>query len=249
MVALRTCIQSLPGITAVMPTSGIGIRRQYAQVAIACFQRQTYAERSLLVLNHGDRLFPDGPPDSNIREVMVERPKTLGELRNLAFPHLHTSYFITWDDDDWHHPERIAVQHAHLAREDAGACILDQYLTLDVMTGVGFLRQGRSSRCKGCCGTILARVTDIRYPARDRHEDGDFALAYRAQGCLCVVEAPDTLYIRTCHDGNRSGRSHILRRGDGRAPLSAKTQKFLKKVRDDFETIGGIVIPSPEFGS
>jgi glycosyltransferase involved in cell wall biosynthesis len=236
-----------PGITAVMPTSAHGARRQLCRVAIECFSRQTYPERQLLILNHGEPLFADKNLPDRVTEKTVQRPPTLGELRNLAFDFIHTPYFIAWDDDDWSHPERMERQYAALAHSKRQACVLAAYLTLDLTTGASFVRVGVNRRGQpGALNTILAAITEIRYPPWHRHEDSVFAEFYRERNQLRAIAMNPAMYVRTCHGENVSGRGHILR-GAGRLtakPLSPETLALRNQAAADFQKLAGISVPA-----
>jgi len=233
-----------PLITAVMPTRGDDLRHKYARVAINCFLNQTYPNKELVILNHGRPMFVETAPPENVREIMVQRPPTLGELRNLAFEYVRGEYFMTFDDDDWHHPLRMSTQYEELRHKKREACILKYYLTLDMLTGVGFVRACASRTCGGCCNTIMAKINYYRYPALERHEDGVFAGYYTQRGQLAIHSSTPGLYVRTCHTENVSGRGHILR-GDKsrRGVLPAAEAKLIRHVLDDYEKIGGITVP------
>lgn len=225
-------------VTAVMPTSGSPERRKLARLAIESFRRQTHPNRRLLILNHGD--VPFGLADDNIREEMVQRPPTLGELRNLAFDYLEPgTWAITWDDDDWHGQYRMHRQLSHALKVKQRAVILSCYMTVDLTSGEGFVRQGRKFRAGGCCGTILWQVGRERYPPRDMHEDSDFAVHFKERKQLGVIANPPSLYIRTCHGGNTTPREFILGRRLSRE-LYQEEREQLDEVLREFKKLGVI---------
>ena len=97
-------------VSAIMPTGRLPGRRALSQVAIECFFRQTYPDRQLVIVNHSEE--PFGLEDPRVKEVVVRRPPTLGELRNIGLDAADGELLITWDDDDWHHPCRMEKQAA-----------------------------------------------------------------------------------------------------------------------------------------
>lgn len=199
-----------PLVTAIMPTSGTPLRRKLARIAVECFQNQTYPNRQLLILNHGETLAL--PPQANIREVLLQRPATLGELRNQAFQYLREGdYAISWDDDDWHGPDRIGIQYAHTKMTGLRAAALSTYVNVDVHTGDAFVRSCKHFKCGNCCGTLLYEIGKERYPQLDRREDSDFAMRFKNIDQLVDCAAPPTVYIRLCHGENTSGAEHIMR--------------------------------------
>lgn len=230
-------------VTAVMVTSGRDIRRQYAKVAIHCFHNQRHSNKHLLILNHGDALLAAPHPD--ITEVVLpEQPKSLGELRNRIFEHLPVrSLVISWDDDDWYDPSRISVQLSHMRRRKVRAVVLARYLSVDMTTGIAFVRGCQRFKCGGCCGTILFEVGKERYDDVVRGEDAILAETFRASNQLAIADNPAILYVRTYHGNNVSGRDHILRNSRGRRPLLPAESKALQPILAEFAAVGQIVVP------
>jgi len=230
----HTLPASLPAVTAVMPTCGTGIRRQFARTALRCWLQQTHPNRKMLILNHGQHplVAPDIVASMNIREVMVQRPGTLGELRNLAFKYLDTPYAICWDDDDWHGPTRISVQLQAALAANVPASALTRYTTVDLAGKVEpFVQSCKYYRCGCCGGTLLFKVGAERYPALDRGEDTAFAKLFIPLG-LVQVGNPPLLYVRTCHSENTSGREHILKSPEYRDPFPAADIAQAKRIAE-----------------
>lgn len=195
---------ALVTVTAVMLT-GDTRRRPLVKVAIECFQEQTYVDSELLIVNHSGERFDVA--HGRIRELVVRRPDTLGDLRNIGLDNSQGEYVISWDDDDWHHPRRIEAQ-LEACDDDHDAVVLRTYLVLDLTTAQFFGRSCCRFECGGCCGTILHRRGAERYSARERSEDGIFVRAFR--GRLRVLDNAPFLYIRTYSGLNVSPREHIV---------------------------------------
>jgi glycosyltransferase involved in cell wall biosynthesis len=152
-----------PLITAVMCTPGRGARRELAKIAVACFHRQTHPRKRLLILNHGLPL--DIAQHPHVREIILGRPPTLGELRNQAFRYLETDdYAISWDDDDWYSPDRMGLQLTFIRHSGKKAAALYSYINVDIKTGEAFVRNCSHFQARCACGTMLYRVgtSDIR---------------------------------------------------------------------------------------
>lgn len=201
-----------PCITAVMPTSAEGVRRRLATVSIACFLNQTYPNKHLLILNHGEQPLLTAPM-AHVRELQVIWPGSLGCLRNRAFEHIFPAdLMMSWDDDDWHHPERMAYQFEELKKSGRDACVLRRYTTVNLNTGQAFVRDCRQFRCRGACGVILCKPKPtIRYPAVSKSEDSEFAMGYASKCRLHVADNPAEMYLRSCHDDNTTSPEKILR--------------------------------------
>ncbi len=201
--------QEEPLVTAVMLTGDHPSRRPLAAVAIECFLNQTYDNRELLVINQSsDKV---GPESSLVREELVAPGKTVGELRNIGLDLAKGALVVSWDDDDWHAPARIATQAAAC---DALVCasILQRYTTVDLTTGEAFGRSCKTFPCGGCEGTILHTRSVLRYPSLSKGEDTGFAKTFLDAGRLVVVDNDPLLYVRTYHGRNVSGRFHVIDR-------------------------------------
>jgi hypothetical protein len=205
---------------------------------VQCFLEQTHPCRRLLILNHGESLGWELP---GVSEIAVQRPPTLGELRNLAFEYLCPGdYAITWDDDDWHAPNRMHYQLANLLASGKRATALTSYINVDIRTGKCFVRSCRSFKCGACCGLILWRVGQERYPSLERSEDSQFALDFKARGQLHACLGPATLYLRLCHGGNTSGTDNLMRVRTGRRGLVAEERAFVRHVLQHYVAAGAI---------
>ncbi len=92
-----------------------------AEASLRSFLGQTYRPRELIIVNQSlgtafqRRLIPQDLDESGcrIREILIKRPATLGEARNVALEMAEGQWLLSWDDDDWSHPTRIAWQMAH----------------------------------------------------------------------------------------------------------------------------------------
>ncbi|MBK8912960.1 MAG: hypothetical protein IPM61_16800 [Chlorobi bacterium] len=90
-------MMTLPHVVAIMPTTES--RSEFAVLARMYFERQSYP--------------------AHLREiVVVDGAGTIGAKRNKAIAQSpRGAVIIHWDDDDWHHPDRIAVQVQRLLRD------------------------------------------------------------------------------------------------------------------------------------
>jgi len=199
---------SQPLVTALMVTAGTPQRRKLAQMSLQCFAEQTHYEKRMIIFNHGERINFHHPL---VSEHIVQRPPTLGQLRNEIMQFLNPGdWAIAWDDDDWHDPNRIRYQLTNAQMQGKRATALTSYINIDVNTGNCFVRSCKCFRCGACCGTILWQHGSERYPSRDTGEDSDFAMAFKNQGEFVPCESPPTLYIRLCHGENTSGTAKIM---------------------------------------
>ena len=93
-------------------------RVNFLQNAISCFLQQTYPNKELIVGytedDHETHAYLTGVNDLSVIPLRFQSSMSLGEKRNLAVEFCSGVYFITWDDDDWHHQSRIEMQVQHL---------------------------------------------------------------------------------------------------------------------------------------
>lgn len=194
--------EAYPSVTAVMITGLHRERYAMARVAIDCFKRQTYPNKSLLIVNHGEEsLFPNDPRIRELR-LLKSRWDTVGDLRNLALEHATSDYILNWDDDDWHHPLRMEVQ-MRARREDA-AVLLKTRIHHSLVNG----RSRYAEYPNGAEATILhPRKVDFRYPSLLRGSDTVFAQQFAVR---LPIENDPALHIRLFHGKNLWDEGHIM---------------------------------------
>lgn len=142
-----------PLVTCIMPTAD---RRAWVPRAIACFQRQDYANRELLVLDDGlDRIADLIPPDPRIRYVALEGHMVIGEKRNRACELARGELIAHWDDDDWHAPHRLTYQVGELERHAAAICGPDKVLYFDPSARRAWLYEYPTSRRRWVAGNAM----------------------------------------------------------------------------------------------
>jgi hypothetical protein len=208
-------MESGPLVVAVMITGKNPKRIPLARASIAAFQEQVYANRQLLIINTGlDRLTDAEPAPAQIHEMHNPQQGmlSLGALRNVALDWIAAqrppdTLVIQWDDDDWHHPQRIAFQVAHAELYAYQRPVTLRYqIRCDLRTGVAFVHTGDEPQW-GIHGTILHPQVDFRYPEIGRHEDSHFLKRFPEAS---VLETMSQLYIRMSHGNNTFSNRHIM---------------------------------------
>ncbi len=100
-------------VSCILPT---GYGPEFAARATKCFMDQMYeGELELVIVDNNDT--PLLPPNTMLEErVKYVRSKrmSVGALRNLGTRHATGEICITWDEDDWSAPNRVAEQVAQL---------------------------------------------------------------------------------------------------------------------------------------
>jgi glycosyltransferase involved in cell wall biosynthesis len=112
-------------------------RLALAKQSIRCFASQTYSHLELVIVCAGDRAYRRALEQhleyqgiGNARVIAAERGSTLGSLRNLSVDAAAGDIVCQWDDDDYHHPDRVLCQVEHMTRQNAHACFLTDNLHL-----------------------------------------------------------------------------------------------------------------------
>ena len=198
-----------PLISALMVTGKLEERRPLADKAVECFHNQKYDNRELLVVNTS----PTAPwfeGQDRVREIVVEQGSMqLGDLRNRAYDEAAGDLWMQWDDDDWHHPNRMAWQQKH---HRPGTCsILRRQYRIDLTSGEWGLAVATESKFRGIAGTMLHEATDYRYPSVAMGEDVEFLDRYHEEGTLHAYSNPACLYVRLYHGTNTWDRAHVMR--------------------------------------
>ena len=119
-----------PLVCAIMLVNG---REAMVRRAIQSFCEQSYPHKALLLYDSGS---PALPPHANLKthdswlyvsHVLATGGKTIGRLRNEAIElalqdKRKADIFVTFDSDDWSHPQRIAEQVA-LIQSSGADCV------------------------------------------------------------------------------------------------------------------------------
>jgi glycosyltransferase involved in cell wall biosynthesis len=154
--APRVEVRAVPLVSCIMPTAD---RRSLAAQAVACFLRQDYARRELIIVDDGDD--PAAPAvrrDPRIRCVRLERKATVEAKRNLACELAHGEVIVHWNDDDWHGPGRLTAQIEDLRRSGADVVGLDRVLLYDPLAARAWIRRAvKGDPPMLACGTLCYR--------------------------------------------------------------------------------------------
>ena len=109
-----------PLVTCIMPTYN---RRQYIPQALRCFQKQTYTNKELLIVDDSEQAIDDCiPTDERVRYLRLEKKLTIGAKRNIACENARGEFIVHFDDDDWYPTHRISEQIQALQQSGADVC-------------------------------------------------------------------------------------------------------------------------------
>jgi len=212
-----------PMVTAMMIT-GLPGRVDLAKRAVKSFLSQTWPRKELVIIN--DSL---GTPDEYrivdgdffcdrlrcsdyvcpVREIMLNRQNTLGDLRNIALDAAAGDWITQFDDDDWSHPKRI---EAMMQRRIVGhAVVVTSHVRYSIPTNTAYVYHNPS---QGCAGIMLYPRTGDRYEPMKKKEDSRFYLDHFSDKVVIWENRKEFPHIllRFFHVGSISGESHVMRK-------------------------------------
>jgi glycosyltransferase involved in cell wall biosynthesis len=103
-------------------------RAELAAQAICNYFNQTYPNKELVIVAQGQpesnktlRQYVDALNDPSIVMVEVSPTISLASLRNLSVGIARGEFICQWDDDDFHHPARIATHMMYMPNAVASA--------------------------------------------------------------------------------------------------------------------------------
>jgi glycosyltransferase involved in cell wall biosynthesis len=198
-------------VSCVMPTAN---RKRWVLQAIHYFQRQTYTNAELVIVDDGT----DGTAefiaerirgDSRIRYIAIPAGRTLGAKRNLSVELSRGDLILHWDDDDWMAPHRIASQMEALKRERAEVSGLPRMLFYDAAARAAWLYDYPQTQRRWVAGGSLLYTKDFwkRGPFPDVQVASDTHFIWnRAHERVAYVE-DFNIYVAMIHKSNTSPKS------------------------------------------
>ena len=204
-LGLQNLSSPLPLVSCLMVTHN---RPGLAQRAVSCFQKQTYPNRQLVVVDDSleDTLqqWVANLRDPNLCFIrLAPASRSLGELRNLAVDSAAGEFIAQWDDDDLSDPLRLEVQMAAIHVLQADACLLERH-----MLWWPVLQRLAVSAPRRWEGSLVCRKTRLpSYPALCQGEDTPVIDQLFRLERVVTLDAPD-LYIYTFHGANTFNQAH-----------------------------------------
>jgi len=179
--------------------------------SMACFRAQSYRNTELVIVfetggdDHLSLQWAEGP---GVRLVPVSAsPRvSLGELRNTGIRAASGQLICQWDDDDWHHADRLKDQYAAMLRSGRNGSILSRWTVFDSVHQRAFISNKRLWE-----GSVLCRKSILQAkPYADKHlgEDTDTIDYLASRGELYVMDAAPALYIYIYHGSNTWHYAH-----------------------------------------
>jgi glycosyltransferase involved in cell wall biosynthesis len=127
----------MPTVSCILPT---GYGEKYVRTAIECFLSQVYpADLELVIVDNNEEPIKHVLPPFSIRTTYVRSEKTsIGAMRNLGTASASGEICITWDEDDWSHPERVTKQVQRLLETGKAVTGWHSILCWDIAAQKGY---------------------------------------------------------------------------------------------------------------
>lgn len=202
-------------VTAICPTAD---RHSYLPLALRCFQRQTYADKELIIVDNGlESVEPlletllgkeaNGPELHYYRLDPKQYGKlTHGQMMNECCERARGEIICAWDDDDWSHPDRIALQVAALNENGKSLTGYHEILYYEIATGSTF-KYKYNGHGDYACGSSQMFTRDLwnecKFPNKAVGADNDLSTYARQHNQLVSTTGIDKLVART-HESNTS---------------------------------------------
>ncbi|WNO11323.1 glycosyltransferase [Teredinibacter sp. KSP-S5-2] len=190
-------------------------RTEKLAVAVNCFRQQTYRNKELVLLidsrDEETKDFLSEVHDPNIRVISldpVKRKRTLGELRNISIRESKGKFVCTWDDDDWHHKDRLKDQVEAALRSGYRGSILTHTIMYDQVKCVGYISSGRGWENTVMIEREFILKNGLMYPPLNKSEDLSFVQKLKEKGLLCGVTKAQ-LYVYNFYGDNTWNREHF----------------------------------------
>jgi glycosyltransferase involved in cell wall biosynthesis len=190
-----------PLVSAVIPTAN---RPGLIGMAIACFERQTYESRELLILDDGESIRHLIPDDERIRYFRLQERMVLGEKQNLGCELARGGIICHWDDDDWSAADRIAQQVKALESSGKAVTAFQTMLYFDVLERRAWHYRGPGDSGAGNSLCYLKSFwSDDRFPRISVGHDSYMLLQANKRGELFCPAGSDQM-VALRHSSNVS---------------------------------------------
>lgn len=197
-------MNELPLVSCVMPTYN---RRKFVAHAIRYFQRQSYPNKELIIVDDGsdcvENLIPKNQP---IKYIRLEGKITLGEKLNIACSKSSGSLIANWDDDDWYSPGRLTYQVNELKKNNTKVCGINNLLYYDLNNNRAYQYKYPEDQRTWLLGSSLCYLRshweNNKFEAINVGMDGLFV--WRTCDSQVTVLADQTMAIHMIHEHNVS---------------------------------------------
>ena len=205
-----------PKISALLLTGRDLQRYALARVAVQCFLDQTWPNKELIIVNHGPLSLATGDP--RIKEVKVVKNESfmLGDMRNASIDAATGEWCVQWDDDDWHHPTRMARQFEVAHRAPHALTTFDWQVRCNMIDGSAFYDKMDGGQHMSI---MFSRSVPQRYLPLNVREDTafkkEFTETVAINNAVTNPSADPMQYLRFYHGRNIWDAYHVMRGSTG----------------------------------
>lgn len=236
-------MNDFPTIYCVLITGKNEDRYKFIPIAIENFNIQTYPNKKLLIINHGNKQILQGIDNKNIIEIMFNKNKnfTLGDMRNYSISMIpYGGIFCIFDDDDYRHPKFIELLYNEMKSKNADVVFFKNRIDYNINNKFAY----RSKFDKGMPFILSKNINNIKYLSKDSLEDIRLHLDYDIHNKkIHIIDNDPRWYIRLIHGTNTSlfvddTRNHIINyNNEGNYhefDLTQKEKKFADTIIDKY---------------
>jgi hypothetical protein len=204
-----------PLVSCLLVTTGGPERFGYLQRSVADYCRQTYVRKELVVVFDSARQHDQLKCKSflaqlgrdDVKIIPNEEALSLGKLRNISRGAAQGEICCQWDDDDFHHPQRLERQLSALLESGRQAVYLQEVMQYFIKRRDLYCMNWRATPAMGHPGTLmLKRSAMVTYPETGdeaaRGEDLAVAMQLHEKKEVCLLEGAPHLYVYISHGAN-----------------------------------------------
>ncbi len=208
-------------VSCLMVTRGVPQRFAYLQRSVGAYAAQSHPRRDLVIVIHGgtaeyraeitEHVASLGRDD--IRILAADEAVRMGGLRRMSRDAARGAVHCQWDDDDFHHPERIERQLAALLASGMQAVYFQHLMQYFPAERVLYCVNWRATEATGHPGTLMCTANaPIRYPESGYEaqfgEDLAVALQLKKLGVMHLLADAPQLYVYVSHGANLWSEEH-----------------------------------------
>ena len=176
-------------------------RYVFAKKSIENFNLQTYKNKKLIIINQNDKSLLSSEIE-NILEVFIDKEnKSLGTMRNISLSFVPpNAYWTTWDDDDWRHPEYLAIMMKQILKNNVDFIMYQNRLEMNIKNRFCFKKKIKS----GTMQFFAKHNPYLKYEDKNVLEDVNFKKFALINLKTYIYDNDPILYMRIIHDENTS---------------------------------------------
>ena len=169
-------------------------------VLIDSFKSQTYPYKELIIVNNTKNQLIASKLNIHAQKdiYIVDTPINLtsGMARNYGISSANGSILAQFDPDYYHHPKRLEIQIATLAKNDVHISVLNETLQYSFISGKASYNKNDKQAILGTM--VLIRPRDIDYPNVDANEEKLFLEKLVNQNMKVVSISQPELACKLC---------------------------------------------------